>query len=157
MPFDSTAGGHRTRLRVRYAESDQMGVVYHAHYLVWCEVGRTDLLRELGHDYADLERGGFRLAVSHAEVRYLRPARYDDVVEVVTWLGGAQSRMVSFAYELYGVDPERGLLATAETRLVALDAEGRTRRLPDELLAVLRSASRQRGPDAPVGAAEPTS
>jgi acyl-CoA thioester hydrolase len=119
-----------------------MGVVYHTHYLVWCEVGRTDLLRALGRGYAGLEGDGLRLAVAHAAVRYVRPARYDDVVEVVTRLGGAQSRMVSFVYELFGVDPDRGLLATAETRLVALDTEGRPRRMPDDLLALLRSASR---------------
>jgi acyl-CoA thioester hydrolase len=133
----SRAGGHTSRVRVRYAETDQMGVAYHTHYLVWCEVGRTGLLRSLGSRYADLERDGLRLAVAAASIRYLRSARYDDVVEVVTRVALAQSRMVTFAYDIVGVDPARGLLARAETRLIALDASGSPRRIPGELQWVL--------------------
>jgi len=116
-----------------------MGLVYHTHYLVWCEVGRTDLLRSLGRSYADLEREGLRLAVSALRVRYVAAARYDDLVRVVTRVARAQSRMVTFAYELHAEEPARGLLARAETTLVALDPEGRPRRLPHDLLEKLRA------------------
>jgi acyl-CoA thioester hydrolase len=68
----SDAEGRPSALRVRYAETDQMGVVYHANYLVWCEIGRTELMRELGYAYADIERGGIRLAVAEASLRYAR-------------------------------------------------------------------------------------
>ena len=76
-----------TQLRVRYAETDQMGVVYHTNYLIWCEVGRTDLLRQLGATYAELERRGVYLAVSQAHIRFLGGARYDDLIRVRTTLG----------------------------------------------------------------------
>ncbi len=143
-PTEPSRPGHVTRVRVRYAESDQMGVVYHTHYLVWCEVGRTDLLRSLGSRYAQLESDGLRLAVASARVRYVSPARYDDLVQVVTRVARVQSRMVKFAYELYGEEPPRGLLARAETELVALDAAGSPRRLPADLLQTLRMVSSER-------------
>ncbi len=133
------ASGSVTRVRVRYAESDQMGVVYHTHYLVWCEVGRTDLLRSLGSRYADLERTGVRLAVASARIRYVAPARYDDLVRIVTRVARVQSRMVTFAYELFGEEPSRGLLARAETTLVALDTAGSPRRIPGALLDTLKA------------------
>lgn len=138
IPDDPGASGHITRVRVRYAETDQMGVVYHTHYLVWCEVGRTDLLRSLGRPYAELERQGLRLAVAQATVRYGGSARYDDVVEVVTRVAAAQSRMVTFVYDIVGVEPATGHLARAETRLIALDRSGSPRRLPGDLLRLLR-------------------
>ena len=71
-------------LRARYAETDQMGIVYHSHYLVWCEVGRTDYIRRIGMPYAELEKQGMRLAVSDASLRFHAPARYDDLVRVET-------------------------------------------------------------------------
>src|SRR5688572_17438031 len=71
---------HSTELRVRYAETDRMGVVYYANYLVWCEVGRVEFLRALGRSYATLEHEGTGLAVAEAKVRYLAPARFDDLV-----------------------------------------------------------------------------
>lgn len=140
VPKGPGEGRHITRVRARYAESDQMGVVYHTHYLVWCEVGRTELLRSLGRPYAELERQGLRLAVAEATVRYSGSARYDDVVEVVTRVAAAQSRMVTFVYDIVGVEPARGRLARAETRLIALDEAGRPRRLPADLLQLLRRA-----------------
>lgn len=91
---------HETELRVRYAETDQMGVVYHAHYLVWCEVGRTDFIRALGVPYAEMERQGVRLAVAEATVRYHAGARYDDRIRVETRLTEVRSRMVTFAYRI---------------------------------------------------------
>src|SRR3954467_15318610 len=91
---------HSTEFRVRYAETDRMGVVYHANYLVWCEVGRVEFMRALGRDYATLEEQGTGLAVTDARVRYLAPARFDDPIRVTTTLAGVRSRAVSFVYEI---------------------------------------------------------
>jgi acyl-CoA thioester hydrolase len=115
-----------------------MGVAYHTHYLVWCEVGRTDLIRSLGAPYAELEREGLRLAVLDAEVRYHAGARYDDVVRVETRIARVLSRTVTFRYEIWRVEPgpERRL-ATAMTRLIALDDAGAPRTMPGELVARL--------------------
>lgn len=128
-------------IRVRYGETDQMGVAYHAHYLVWCEVGRTDLIRTLGPSYADLEAEGLRLAVAEAAVRYRAPARYDDLLRVETRLERAQSRFVTFSYRIVLLEPAGAgdpgaLLATASTVLVALDASGRTRVMPPHVRAL---------------------
>jgi acyl-CoA thioester hydrolase len=125
--------------RVRYAETDQMGVVYHANYLVWCEVGRTELMRQHGFPYAVLEAAGTRLAVAEAAVRYARAARYDDPIRVVTRMQAAQSRTVTFAYDIYREGAAAlELLATATTKLVAIDLAGTPRRLPEDLLRRFR-------------------
>src|ERR671937_1185420 len=84
--------------RVRYAETDQMGVVYHSHYLVWCEIGRTDHIRGLGISYREMEEQGVNLAVAEASIRYKAPARYDDLVRVETTLGGLSSRTIVYDY-----------------------------------------------------------
>ncbi|MBX3175558.1 MAG: acyl-CoA thioesterase [Gemmatimonadaceae bacterium] len=129
-----------SELRVRYAESDQMGVAYHANYLIWCEVGRTDFIRELGMTYAEMERQGVLLAVADAQLRYHASARYDDLVRIVTSLTGVRSRMVSFAYEISRVNPDgsRGdRLASASTTLVSLDAQGRPTALPAAIKTLL--------------------
>src|SRR3954453_1131051 len=89
---------HATEFRVRYAETDRMGVVYYANYLVWCEVGRVEYMRALGRSYATLEHEGTGLAVAEAKVRYLSPARFDDLVRVETTLVGVRSRAVTFDY-----------------------------------------------------------
>lgn len=124
---------------MRYAETDQMGVVYHAHYLVWCEIGRTELMRALGLTYADLEKEGTMLAVADASIRFHSSARYDDVVTVETRLGEVRSRMVTFAYLIWrGHAGDRQRLASAETTLVALDSGGRPRSLPSHVLELFR-------------------
>ena len=132
-----------SEIRVRYAETDQMGVAYHANYLIWCEIGRTDLIRTLGPSYADMEREGLRLAVAEASVRYRAPARYDDVLRVETRLEKAQSRFVTFSYTIVLDTPAAGgpggtLLATASTALVALDDAGRTRVMPAHVRELFR-------------------
>lgn len=130
----------RSEIRVRYAESDQMGVAYHANYLIWCEVGRTDFIRTLGVTYAEMERQGVLLAVADAHVRFHASARYDDRVCVVTRLTGVRSRMVTFAYELMRLDEsgaEAERLASATTTLVSLDAAGRPAALPPALRELL--------------------
>ena len=125
--------------RVRYAESDQMGVVYHANYLVWCEMGRTDHLRRLGHSYAEMERQGVYLAVSTVRIRFRAPARYDDRVRVRTRLTRLRSRAVTFDYRIENA--ETGVvLADAEIDLICTDREGATRKLPVELQGVLHGA-----------------
>jgi len=133
-----------SEIRVRYAETDQMGVVYHTHYLVWCEVGRTDLIRQLGGSYADVERAGVRLAVADAEIRYAAAARYDEVVRIRTRVERVQSRTVTFSYALSRVaDEVETPLATAKTRLIALADDGSPRTLPEDLQKRLREAQVQ--------------
>ena len=123
-----------TNLRVRYGETDQMGFVYHPNYLVWCEIGRTELMRDLGFPYAAIEASGTRLAVADASLRYARAARYDDDIRIVTRVTAVQSRTITFTYEIIRVDgPSAELLATASTRLIAIDERGAPRRLPPEL------------------------
>lgn len=131
-----------TEFRVRYAETDQMGVVYHANYLVWCEIGRTELLRRLGPSYAEMERAGVVLAVSDAKLRYHVSARYDDLIRVTTRVSQVRSRLVEFEYEIARVnaDGDTTRLASASTTLISLDPEGRPRVMPAETLALLRSA-----------------
>ena len=117
-------------IRVRYAETDQMGVAHHAEYFAWFEVGRTDLLRETGTTYRELEADGLRLPVIEATARYLRPVLYDDLLEVrteVTTVGGAR---VGFSYEVRRAGTE-GPLATGTTQHATVDAKGRPRRLQE--------------------------
>ena len=133
------------RLRVRYAETDQMGIVYHANYLVWCEIGRTELMRELGFAYADIERAGIRLAVAEAAIRYGQAARYDDSVRVATRVLAAQSRTITFAYEVVREHQDGDvLLATATTKLVAIDEHNSPRRLPAAIIERFRDAATHR-------------
>lgn len=107
-------------MRVRYAETDQMGVAYHTHYLVWCEVARTDHMRRQGVTYRELEEQGLLLAVVEAQLRYRLPARYDDLLAVRCWVREVASRRVSFGYAIER-PADGALLATASTALIALD------------------------------------
>jgi acyl-CoA thioester hydrolase len=134
---DRTKTRTTIEVRVRYGETDQMGVAYHAHYLVYCELARTEHMRRLGVRYRDLEERGYKLAVSEASLRYARAARYDDLLKVTAWLADAGSRRVVFRYR---VEREGGeLLCTAETALVSLDRENRPTRMPDEVIQVMKS------------------
>lgn len=131
----AAAASRRTsvsRVRVRYAETDTMGVAYYASYLVWFEVGRTDWLRETGQTYADMERAGLRLPVVEAHCEYHRPARYDDELEVRTRARLASPARLAFDYEVIrSADAVR--VASGYTVHVAVDAEGRPRRLPERV------------------------
>ena len=124
----------RTRFHVRYSETDQMGIVYHANYLPWFEVGRTDFLREAGVTYRELEQQGFLLPVTDASLSYKQPARYDDEIEVRTRIGELTPVRLTFAYEIYRVADEE-LLVTGETKHVftnaALKPVRLSRSLPD--------------------------
>ncbi len=120
---------HDIEFRVRYAETDQMGVVYHANYLVWCEMGRTDFIRQLGVSYADLERSGVSLAVSELSARFHAAARYDELIRVHTILADVRSRMIVFDYVVSNAETDQRLVS-ARTTLVSLDRSGRPIALP---------------------------
>ena len=124
---------------MRYAETDQMGVAYHANYLVWCEVGRTDLIRSLHGSYRDVEKEGIGLAVSDARIRYHAPARYEDIIVVETTVQSVASRTVTFEYLITKADSgER--LASATTTLICIDRSGRVTTMPVALREALQSA-----------------
>ena len=121
-----------TTLRVRYAETDRMGVVYHAHYFVWFEVARADLLRTLGWTYREMEDAGVSLPVIEATCHYRRPARYDDEVTVQAEGRLASPARMTFDYQVrIAQQPERA--ATGSTVHAALGADGRPRRLPERI------------------------
>ena len=121
-----------TRLRVRYAETDQMGIVYHANYLVWMEVGRVEYCRAAGVRYRDLETdAGILLAVVEASCRYLSPALYDEEVIVRTRIEEANPRMVQFAYELSSADDGRKL-AEGFTRHIFCGRDRKPSKLPEK-------------------------
>ena len=126
-----------TTFRVRYGETDQMGLAYHPNYLVWCEIGRTELMRDLGVPYAELEASGIFLAVAEASVRYGAAAYYDDLIRVDTRVERVKSRTVTFAYEIHRVEPDPDRLARATTTLISIDSGGRPRALPVEIRELL--------------------
>jgi acyl-CoA thioester hydrolase len=125
-----------SRIRVRYAETDMMGVVYYANFFVWFEVGRADLLRASGWSYREMEAGGVGLPVIEAHCTYRRPARYDDDLEVRTRGALVSPVRVQFDYEV--VRTGDGLsLATGRTVHAALDGDGRPCRLPERVRVLL--------------------
>jgi acyl-CoA thioester hydrolase len=123
-------------LTVRYAESDQMGLAYHANYLVWCDMARTEYLRARGFCYRDLEKSGLLLAVADAQVRYRAPARFDDRLSVRCWVRKASSRGVEFGYAMAQAVDGRPV-ATARTVLVPLNTSHARVRIPPTLRDVL--------------------
>lgn len=133
--------GHESvsALRVRYAETDQMGVVYHANYLIWCEIGRTDFIRSLGTPYAALERDGVLLAVSDVSLRFHASARYDDPVHVHTRLTDVRSRAMTFAYRIVHADTDV-LLASGTTALVSMTRDGKLVAMPAPVRSLLQSS-----------------
>ena len=124
------------RRRVDYSETDQQGVVYHARYLVWLDVARTEHLRTTGTSYRELEGLGLRLMVTDASLRYRAPARYDDPIRVRTWVREVASRRVTFGYAVEH-DGTGQLLVTAQTALVVLDINSTFARLPADVRARL--------------------
>ena len=125
-----TRGFAETRVRVRYAETDQMGVVYHANYLVWFEVGRVEFIRQLGLDYRDMEREeGALIAVIEARARYKQPARYDDELLVRTTLASVRGSMIRFTYAILRPGDEE-LLCEGETVHMVVGRDMKRRPLP---------------------------
>lgn len=122
---------NETRFRVRYAETDQMGIVYYANYLVWMEIGRVEFCRSAGVQYSEMERiDGILLTVAEANCRYQTPALYDEEVVVATWLENAHPRMVTFAYEMSAADGRK--LANGYTKHVFCGRDLRPARLPEK-------------------------
>jgi len=121
-----------SRVRVRYAETDKMGVVYYANYFVWFEVGRTDLLRESGWDYREMEKEGYALPVIEAHCTYREPAKYDDVLDVRTTGMLLSPVRVQFTYEIVRA-ADAAMLATGTTIHATLDRAGRPCRLPERV------------------------
>lgn len=131
--------------RTRYAETDQMGIIHHANYLAWCEVGRTDLIARLYKPYAEIEKDGVLLAVTEVGLRYHASARYDDLVRVTTTLLQVRSRAVAFAYLIERVEADGSTtrLVTARTGLTPIDRSGRPRTLPAEVMHAFRRTQPQ--------------
>ena len=129
-----------TQVRVRYAETDQMSVVYHANYLVWFEVGRVELLRQLGFDYRRMEiEQDVAVVVVEARVRFKAPARYDDVLTIRTRVTHLRRFVLHFGYEVVRAT-DGALLATGETIHVITNSKMEKRTLPPDCEAALRSA-----------------
>ena len=131
---------NETRIRVRYAETDQMGVVYHANHFVWFEIGRVELFRQFGFRYKDMERDDdCFIAVVDAQCRYKAPVHYDDEVVVRTSLTHVRDKVIRFGYELRSVEGK--LLAQGETTHVVADSKMKSKRLPEKFLKVFRAAA----------------
>jgi acyl-CoA thioester hydrolase len=131
---------NETRLRVRYAETDQMGVVYHSNHFVWFEIGRVELLRQLGFSYRDMESKDDRfIAVAEAKCRYRAPVRYDEEIVVRTEMLNVRGSVVHFGYELRRLD-DGTLLAEGETTHIVTDAEMKLAELPEKYLKAFRAA-----------------
>jgi acyl-CoA thioester hydrolase len=152
---DPSPGGARlnearvneTRLRVRYAETDQMGVVYHSNHFIWFEVGRVELLRQLGFSYKEMEReDDCFIAVVDASCRYRAPVHYDDEVVVRTYIKHVREKMIHFGYELRSVETGK-LLAEGETTHIVANSKMKPRALPEKYMKVFRAAvgSHERG------------
>jgi acyl-CoA thioester hydrolase len=132
---------NETRLRVRYAETDQMGVVYHSNHLIWFEVGRVEFMRQMGFSYRDLERDDGRfIAVAEATCRYRAPVYYDEEVIVRTQVKSVRESVVVFTYELRRID-QGTLLAEGETTHIVTDSNMKVAALPEKYLKVLRAAA----------------
>jgi len=124
-------------VRVRYAETDQMGIVYHSHYAVWFEIGRTEFCRAAGLPYRQLEESGLRIPVTGLELKYRRPARYDDELTVRTALAELSSRGLTFTYDV--LDREASRMADGATRHVFADLHGKLRRAPESVVSTLET------------------
>jgi acyl-CoA thioester hydrolase len=131
---------NETRVRVRYAETDQMGVAYHSNFLIWFEVGRVELLRQIGFNYRDMEReDGCYIAVVDARCRYKAPARYDDELLVRTYLTNVRGSLIHFRYEVLRADGGV-MLAEGETVHIVTDADMKRRTLPPKYALAFRDS-----------------
>jgi acyl-CoA thioester hydrolase len=134
MILDPVLATSTLHIRVRFCETDLMGIVHHANYLAYCEAGRVEWLRRRGVTYSEWAARGIHLPVVEASLRYRAPARFDDVIDVETRL--ADVRAVSLRYE-YRITRDAKLLATGMTRLACIDATHMLQRIPDEVMGVL--------------------
>jgi acyl-CoA thioester hydrolase len=131
---------YTTRLRVRYAETDQMGVVYHSNFIIWFEVGRVEALRQMGFTYKQMELDGCRLPVVEARCRYKIPAYYDEELVVSTRVKKVRSNLIHFLYEVKRAADDT-LLAEGETVHFTVDLDGNKRVFPPKYMDVLRRAA----------------
>ena len=132
---------NETRLRVRYAETDQMGVVYHSNHLIWFEIGRVELMRQMGFAYRDMEReDGLYIAVAEAKCRYRAPVYYDEEVVVRTRLKKVRESVIIFSYELSRPDTGK-VLAEGETTHIVTNTEMKVAALPYKYLSAFRAAA----------------
>jgi acyl-CoA thioester hydrolase len=128
---------HEAKVRVRYAETDQMGVVYHGNYFVWFEVGRVELMRALGVEYKKMEKeDDCHIVVADAHCRYHHPARYDEELRVRTRIAESRNRLVKFTYELFR-DSDGTLLATGHTTHIICGSNGRPKLLPEKYRKIM--------------------
>ena len=132
---------HRYMVRVRYGDTDQMGFAYYANFLRWFEIGRAEMLRDLGMSYRSVEEGGIRLPVLEARVRYLEPARYDDTVGIETGVAELRRASVRFGYRIVR-EADGRLLAEGHTEHCFMDHDDRATRPPAALAALLGRAPR---------------
>jgi len=143
MSAESLPSLAETRLRVRYAETDQMGVVYHANHFIWFEVGRVEFLRQIGFSYREMEeKEQCFIAVVDARCRYKAPAHYDDEVIVRTQLKNIRESVIHFAYELVRAS-DNMLLAEGETTHIVTGPDMKTRTLPEKYMTAFRQAMRK--------------
>ena len=119
---------HETQIRVRYVETDAMGFLHHSRYLAYFEIGRTELFRAQGGNYREMEESGLFLVIARVECRYLKPARYDDLLTLRTTISRISPAKLEHDYELYRGDE---LLTTAHTLLACVDREGQIQRMPE--------------------------
>lgn len=128
---------NETTLRVRFAETDAMGIVHHANYLLYFEIGRIEFTRQAGTPYTALEASGYSLAVGEAKIRYIAPAHFDQLIAVRTRVEDIRSRGITFAYEVLDA-ATRQLLVTGTTKLVCIDHGGEIRRIPQSWFEAMR-------------------
>jgi acyl-CoA thioester hydrolase len=139
-PESKRVTAHSVEFRVRYAETDQMQVVYHSNYLIWCEIGRTEFIRALGTPYVELERQNVTLAVVEASLRFHAAARYDNLIRVTTTITDVRSRTLTFDYVITNAETGERFV-TASTKLASLTRDSRLTKMPDSLLKVLQNAA----------------
>ena len=130
-----------TRFRARYSETDKMGVIYYANYLVWMEMGRTDYCKSVGFDYRDMELDGANMAVAEATCRYITPARYDDEILVTTRVERLNRRLITFAYVITNASTQ-ALLAEGSTVHIAIGADGKARFIPQRYMDLMLAATK---------------
>lgn len=130
---------HTVEFRVRYAETDQMQVVYHSNYLIWCEIGRTEFIRALGTPYAELEKQNVTLAVIEASMRFHAGARYDNLIRVTTTISDVRSRTITFDYVITNAETGEKFV-TASTKLASLTRDSRLTAIPGPLRKLLEEA-----------------
>ena len=130
-----------TTFRVRYAETDKMGVVYHSNFIVWFEIGRVEMLRQLGFRYRDMERDDdCHIAVADVRVRFKAPARYDDEILVRTKLKNVRDSLLQFGYEIFRAE-DRTLLAEGETTHIVVDSKFEKSAMPEKYLKAFSKAT----------------